>query len=168
MRRTWLFLAAIVVAASARLSAAADATPGSEEPQKKEASAMPAGNIVVYQAPEGVELSDDYLIKVNGAPVPVYRGKVYEQNYSPPFGGPYSFAYFDFSGSVEVEVESPRQWLRDVVIRPESKGVRPYPVPANPNTLRGVMRFMLPAAPCQLSIRARWKARSAAPLCQSD
>jgi len=152
MRRTWLFLAAIVVAASAGPSAAADATPGSEEPQKKEASTMPAGNIVVYQAPEGAELSDDYLIKVNGAPVPVYRGKAYEQNYSPPFGGPYSFAYFDFSGSAEVEVESPRQWLRDVVIRPESKGVRPYPVPANPNTLRGVMRFMLQAAPCQLSI----------------
>ena len=54
MRRTWLFLAAIVVAVSAGPSAAADATPGSEEPQKREASTMPIGNIVVYKAPEGV------------------------------------------------------------------------------------------------------------------
>lgn len=106
---------------------------------------MPAGDILTHQAPQGMELSDDYQVKANGVPVAVYRGKSYDQVTAPPFG-PYSFAYFDFSGKAEVEVESRRQWLRDVVVRPESKGVRPFHVS------RGVMKLALTVAPCHLSI----------------
>ncbi len=107
---------------------------------------MPSGKIKTYPAPEGAKLSDDYKVKVNGILVDVYRGEIYYQTMSPPFGGPYSFAYFDFSGQVEIEIDSTKQWLRDVAIRPESKGVRPSHV------YRGTMKFNLSAAPSYLSI----------------
>ncbi|HBC87678.1 MAG TPA: hypothetical protein DCZ94_12035 [Lentisphaeria bacterium] len=103
-------------------------------------------NLKAYPAPEGAKLSDDYTVKVNGTQVDVYRGEIYHQTMSPPFGGPYSFAYFDFSGTVELEVGSSKQWLRDVVIRPESKGVKPSHV------YRGTMKFNLTDAPSYLSI----------------
>ena len=37
---------------------------------------MAAGDVVIHQAPDGMELSNDYQVKANGVPVAVYRANV--------------------------------------------------------------------------------------------
>jgi hypothetical protein len=84
------------------------------------------GKLVTYAAPEGAALSDQYTVTVNGTPVDVYIAPVWEPHYVPkvkPFGGPYSFAYFDFTGPVKVEIAS-RKPLTGTRIHPESRGIR--------------------------------------------
>jgi hypothetical protein len=110
----------------------------------------------IYPAPQGAGLSDDYTVTVNGKAVDVYRGTVWEPQKLdwgkgiPSFGGPYSFAYFDFSGSVEVAVTSHRQPLDAVKILPLSGGITPA-VKGN------ALSFVLKNAPCQLSIEPNGK-----------
>lgn len=82
--------------------------------------------VVTYPATSEEILSDDYEVWVEGKKVDIYRARTLD----PPFadkqwnyGGPYSFANFDMSGSVNVRITSKRP-LRDVVIRPDSKGIK--------------------------------------------
>lgn len=82
-------------------------------------------------APVGMPMSGDYTITVDGQNVPVYRGQGFDDRSFPswlPRGDmlPYSFAYFDFSGSAQVKVTSNAKALTSsLIVRPESKGVRP-------------------------------------------
>ncbi len=106
----------------------------------------PEGRVVTYNAPEGAALSDQYTVTVNGTPVDVYIAPVWEPHYTPkvkPFGGPYSFAYFDFTGPVKVEIRS-RKPLEGTRILPESRGIRP-------DIAQGTITFVL-TEPGQLSI----------------
>lgn len=83
--------------------------------------------VVTYAAPNGAALSEHYTITVNGTPVALYAAPVWEPHYTPkvkPFGGPYSFAYFDFKGSVRVEIASRKPLARTRVL-PEARGIRP-------------------------------------------
>ena len=86
-----------------------------------------AAKVVTYPAPAGEVLSTGYKVQVAGRPVDVYMARVLD----PPFagkqwdhGGSYSFANFDMSGRVVVRIVSKRS-LRNVVIRPQSSGVKP-------------------------------------------
>ncbi len=86
-----------------------------------------AAEVVTYPAPAGETLSADYEVYAASRNVDVYTARVLD----PPFagkqwdyGGPYSFANFDMSGRVEVRIVS-RQSLRNVIIRPESYGIKP-------------------------------------------
>ena len=97
----------------------ADTASAEERQEMKDSN----GTVVTYPAPKGAALSDQYIVKVNGKPVDVYIAPVWEPGYVKSFGGPYSFAYFDCSGSVTVEVES-RKSLKQ---RPHSSGVARHP-----------------------------------------
>jgi len=102
--------------------------------------------VVVYPAPKGATLSDQYSVTVNGAPLDVYVAPVWEPGYVKSFGGPYSFAYFDFSGTATVQVEVRKQPLTRERLRilPESRGIRPAIAGSN-------LSFTV-SSPCQLSI----------------
>ncbi len=83
--------------------------------------------VVTYPAPGGEALSGDYQVWADDQKVDVYTTRVLD----PPFagkqwdhGGPYGFANFDMSGRVTVRIVSKRP-LRNVVIRPQSYGIRP-------------------------------------------
>jgi hypothetical protein len=54
----------------------------------------------LYPAPEGSKLSADYAVFVDGRPAAAYAATTHLRD------GKYSFAYFDFSGSVTVSVRS--------------------------------------------------------------
>jgi len=107
-------------------------------------AASAAAESVVYPAPKGASLSEDYNVTVAGKRVDVYAAPVWQPTYAPSFGGPYSFAYFDFSGSVEVRVTSNKRSLEKLAILPASRGVRP-------RVVGNTMSFTLDR-PCQLSI----------------
>jgi len=110
-----------------------------------------AGKVILYPAPTGADLSQDYVVKANGQALDVYRADTYVQTGAPNLGGPYSFAYFDFAGSVEVEVECKVNWLGDVRIRPVSKGITPSLWHG------GTIKFTLDQTPCHLSIEPEAK-----------
>jgi hypothetical protein len=76
------------------------------------------GATVLYPASAGAILSDDYIVKVNGQQVSVYRGI----NGNSP-SGKYSFAYFDFSGTVTVDVTMASPYMKTPIIRPTSKRI---------------------------------------------
>jgi len=85
------------------------------------------GKVVTYSAPPGEVLSADYEVQAAGQKVDVYLARVLD----PPFagkqwdhGGSYSFANFDMSGPVVVQIVSKRS-LRNVVIRPQFPGLQP-------------------------------------------
>jgi hypothetical protein len=78
---------------------------------------VPATKLVVYPAPAGEKVSDDYTLEVNGQPVFVYTATVLH-------GGPASFAYFDFTGKVDVKITATRK-VDQVVVRPTSYGITP-------------------------------------------
>jgi len=83
--------------------------------------------VVTYPAPPGEALSTDYQVLAAGQKVDVYTARVLDPPFAGKewdFGGPYSFANFDFSGSVTVRIVSKRS-LANVVIRPESFGIKP-------------------------------------------
>ena len=86
-----------------------------------------AAEVFTYPVPVGEASSSDYQVQVAGQKVDTYMARVLD----PPFagkrwdyGGPYSFANFDMSGSVVVRITSKRS-LRNVVIRPMSYGIKP-------------------------------------------
>ncbi|MBN2269636.1 MAG: hypothetical protein JXN61_03425 [Sedimentisphaerales bacterium] len=86
-----------------------------------------AAKVVTYPAPTGEALSTDYEVLAAGQKVDVYTARVLDPPFAGKewdFGGPYSFANFDFSGSVTVRIVSKRS-LANVVIRPESFGIKP-------------------------------------------
>lgn len=99
--------------------------------------ASPAhARVATYPATPGMNMSGDYSVTVGGKSIPVYRGEG-------PL--PYSFAYFDFRGSVAVQVTSIARGLSNVMVRPASKGVIP--------SVKGnVLTFILTRSPTHLSI----------------
>ncbi len=81
--------------------------------------------IKVYQAPEGAVLTKDYFVRIRPlgeetwTPVPTYQVKVDMHDVRRA-----SMAYFDFQGSVEVEVEKPGFYeIYRVDLRPLSLGI---------------------------------------------
>ena len=83
--------------------------------------------IVTRPAPKGETLSTDFQVTAGGKELAVYAARTLD----PPFadkredhGGPYSFANFDMAGKVAVRIVAKRS-LRNVVIRPQSYGVKP-------------------------------------------
>lgn len=101
------------------LAAGLPAAPGA-----KPVKAVNSRSLVIYPAPEGVELSTDYKVEVNGQPVAVYTARVndppYEKN---DYGGTYSFISFDFSGTAKVRIFGSRA-VQGVQIRPLSKHIQ--------------------------------------------
>jgi len=89
-------------------------------------SASAGAEVVTYPAPPE-EASDEYEVLVEGQRVDVYAARTLDPPFAGKrwdFGGPYSFANFDMSGRVVVRIVSKRS-LRDVVIRPQSRGIEP-------------------------------------------
>jgi len=83
--------------------------------------------VITYPAPSEAALSDDYEVSVEGQQVDIYTARTLDPPFAGKqwdFGGPYAFTNFDMSGSVVVRIVSKRS-LRDVVIRPQSKGIQP-------------------------------------------
>ena len=83
--------------------------------------------VIIYPAPQGEPLSRDYKLEVNGQPVDIYLAKIADVQNPPDWalkpgqlGGPYSFAYFDFSGTVTVKITSLKKPLDKLVIRPDN------------------------------------------------
>lgn len=95
-------------------------------------------SIAIYPAPAGARLSADYIVKVDGQAVSVYRGTGRTR-----YGGNYSFAYFDFSGAVRIEIKTSKA-LGNLVIRPESKGIV--------HTVSGNKITFSLSEPCSISI----------------
>lgn len=116
-------------------------------------ASVAGAEVFTYSAPEGEELSKRYSVEVDGKNVDIYLAPVtdvapdrLERWMVQPgeLGEAYSFATFDFSGSVTVTVRSHKANLKNVVIRPESAGVK-YKVKGDS------IQFKL-NQPCQLSI----------------
>jgi hypothetical protein len=89
--------------------------------------------IKCYPGPAGVAPSDDFSVRVDGQPVFVYPARVSAMPVNqvwPGYQRPLdqtelaSFAYFDTSGPVQVEVTS-RKPIERVTIRPLSYGIQP-------------------------------------------
>jgi hypothetical protein len=88
--------------------------------------------VVVYPAPQGEKLSDDFELRVAGLPVPVYQCRVsavpFDQAW-PGYQRPLdqtelaSFAYWDEAGAADVVVVS-RRPVESVAVRPASRGIR--------------------------------------------
>jgi hypothetical protein len=86
--------------------------------------------IITYSAPSGgIPLSSDFTVTANGQDVDVYQVKVPPQwiGYT-PCPSSYeiaSIAYFDFSGTVNVQITSSRA-VSSVVVRPLRHGILPF------------------------------------------
>ncbi len=75
--------------------------------------------VVTYTAPEGEVLSTNYTVEADGKPVAVYLAKTQHHDKRP-----YSFAYFDFSGTVTVKVKTGLP-LDKLAVRPAKYGIKP-------------------------------------------
>ena len=92
-------------------------------------AAASAAEVVTYPVPAEEVSSSDYQVQVAGRKIDTYMARVLDPPFAGKrwdFGGPYSFANFDMSGSVVVRITSKRS-LRNVVIRPQSYGIKPRP-----------------------------------------
>jgi len=96
-------------------------------------SVSEATAVTTFPGPPGEETSNDYEVRVDGKPVFVYRARVSAVPFNqvwPGYQRPLdqteqaSFAYWDMSGPVSVEITSKRP-LDNVAIRPTSYGIRP-------------------------------------------
>ena len=77
------------------------------------------GQVKTYPAPKAAELlSADYIVEVNGKPVPVYAVQTQHRDKK------YSIAYFDFSGLVTVTIKTARP-LNNLVVLPFKYGIKP-------------------------------------------
>jgi len=91
--------------------------------------AFSCATIITYSAPSGgIPLSSDFTVTANGQHVDVYQVKVPPQwiGYT-PCPSSYeiaSMAYFDFSGTVHVQITSSRA-VSSVVVRPLRHGISP-------------------------------------------
>ena len=91
-------------------------------------------DVKIYPPPGEEDASEDYDVSVNGESVFVYKARVSAVPHNqvwPGYQRPLnqtemaSFAYWDMSGPVTVEVESKRPFER-VDIRPTSYGKEPF------------------------------------------
>ncbi len=86
--------------------------------------------VVVYPAGEGVETLDDFTVKVRQSggewqPIAVYPVKVDEVRDTKHHVETASMAYFDFDGTVEVEVTANKTDVNEARVRPLSYGIEP-------------------------------------------
>lgn len=93
----------------------------------------PASDVVVYPAPQGETLVEDFALTVAGQAVPVYACRVSAMPFNqgwPGYQRPLdqtelaSFAYWDMTAPVDVEVVS-RRPVESVAIRPTARGIQP-------------------------------------------
>jgi hypothetical protein len=66
--------------------------------------------LVTYPAPQGADLAEDFVVKVNGKETLVYDSKVA------------AFTYFSFDGNVNISVTSDKN-IKTVDIRPKSRNI---------------------------------------------
>ena len=95
-----------------------------------------AATVKVYPAPQGEELSTDYTVQVEGQDTPVYVAKVSpadqkarwkgmdDKKNSADFFEKASFAYFDFEGTVRIQITCPEA-VRSAKVLPSSYGIQP-------------------------------------------
>ena len=95
--------------------------------------------VKVYPAPQGAILSNDYTVTVDGQKVAVYSAPGRKG-----LGGNYSFAYFDCSGTSNIEVTSVFN-LDSTIIRPEAKAT-------GKSVSNNKLKFSLASSPCQVSV----------------
>ncbi|MHC4399591.1 MAG: glycosyl hydrolase family 28 protein [Planctomycetota bacterium] len=109
----------------------ASTTSGGDELQQ--AAGSEASAVTTFPGPPGEEPSNDYEVRVDGKRVFVYRSRVSAVPFNqvwPGYQRPLnqteqaSFAYWDMSGPVSVEMTSKRPF-DNVAIRPTSYGIRP-------------------------------------------
>lgn len=98
-------------------------------------------SLTVYPAPEGVEMKEDFTVKVRvpggeWQDVPTYMVKVDEVRGTKHHVEKSSLAYFDFDGKVEVAVTSSGQKVESACVRPLSYDIEPE---INGNTLAFVL-----------------------------
>lgn len=86
--------------------------------------------VKIYPAPDGIELSQAYVVEVEGKQVPVYKTKIPPSkpiprlNHSRSEFGFASFASFDMSEKVEIKVTYPEA-VSEVKVLPTSFGIKP-------------------------------------------
>jgi hypothetical protein len=92
-----------------------------------------AAPATIWAAPPGETLCEDYALRVNGQPVPVYSCRVSAVPFNqvwPGYQRPIDqtelagFAHWGMSGPVSVEITSKRSFT-NVVVRPGARAVRP-------------------------------------------
>ena len=95
-----------------------------------------AAIVKVYPAPQGEELSQDYAVQVDGQDTPVYVAKVApadpqsrwkamdDKKNSADYFEKASFAYFDFEGTVRIQITCPAA-VRSAKVLPSSYGIQP-------------------------------------------
>ncbi|HMI02804.1 MAG TPA: glycosyl hydrolase family 28 protein [Pedobacter sp.] len=86
--------------------------------------------LIAYKAPAGVKLNPDFAVSVREEgklwqSLPSYPAKVVQVTDGKNRVQTTSFAYFDFSGKVEVSVAYTKGTVKDVKIRPLSYGIVP-------------------------------------------
>ncbi len=87
-----------------------------------------AQNFKIYPAPQGVELSDQYSVRVEGCDVPIYNIAIPNATPAPRLNGVAgnsdnaSLALFDIDGKVNIEVTSPQE-IESVKILPASYAI---------------------------------------------
>ncbi len=74
--------------------------------------------VVIYSVPASETLSVDYVIEVDGKPIPVYTALTQHHDKK------YSIAYFDFSGNVTVKIKS-KFSLEKLAVLPNKYGICP-------------------------------------------
>ncbi|MHC4404362.1 MAG: glycosyl hydrolase family 28 protein [Planctomycetota bacterium] len=101
--------------------------------EEDDAANRDAATVTIFPGPAGEEPSEDFEVNVNGRPVFVYRARVSAVPFNqvwPGYQRPLdqteqaSFAYWDASGPVTVEIVSKRRPDK-VAIRPTSLDIRP-------------------------------------------
>ena len=92
-----------------------------------------AAPATIWTAPPGEKLCEDYALRVNGQPVPVYSCRVSAVPFNqvwPGYQRPFDqaefagFAHWGMSGPVSVEIISKRSFT-NAVVRPSAREVRP-------------------------------------------
>lgn len=86
--------------------------------------------LITYKTPAGITLNTDFTVKVRQIgqkwqPVPVYPAKVTKVVDTKSISENTSFAYFDFSGIVEISITYNREQIKEARVRPLSYGIRP-------------------------------------------
>ena len=94
------------------------------------AGALAQNTLQVYPAPSGVEMKDDFAVKVRipggqWQDVPTYMVKVDEVRGTRHCIEKASLSYFDFEGQVEVSVTSKNAAIETARVRPLSYGIEP-------------------------------------------
>lgn len=87
------------------------------------ADAAPASAVVVYPAPAGVALNDTFTVAVRPPGGEWRQLDVYDVRVDLNTLSHASFAYFDFSGQIEVQVTQNKVHVQQVKIRPEAAQV---------------------------------------------